>query len=90
VPAADDWRDNFQTRDKKRISSMAKNDFYHGIIAALAVVEIHQQDVLFDEIVRTVNESELLHAARRDGSMKWSGLYRYMKRVKEMRDERGV
>ena len=41
-------------------------------------------------VINCINESELLHAARRDGSMKWSGLYRYMKRVKEMRDERGV
>jgi hypothetical protein len=51
-------------------------DFYHGVIAALAVVELYQQDVLFDEIVASVNAADLLKVARRNGDMRWSGLSR--------------
>lgn len=54
-----------------------KGDFYHGIIAALAVVALHDQQVVFDEIVRTVDEAKLISVARRNGDMRWSGLSQY-------------
>ena len=57
-------------------------DFYHGVIVALAVVELHQQDVMFDEIVGSVGSEKLLNVARRNGDMRWSGLSRYVKRCK--------
>lgn len=53
------------------------NNFYSGILAALAVVALHDAETIFREIVATANEAELIRVARKDGAMRWSGLSRY-------------
>ena len=55
----------------------ASDDFYFGIIAALAVVALYDQETLFREIVGTVDEAELIRFARKRGEMRWSGLSKY-------------
>lgn len=59
------------------MSKHKEADFYHGVIAALAVVALHDQRVVFDEIVGTLDEKELISVARRNGDMRWSGLSKY-------------
>ncbi len=67
----------------KRQSVMTKRTrkegdaMYAGIITALAVVGLHDQETIFREIVATCDESELINFARRDGSMKFSYLSKY-------------
>ena len=51
--------------------------FHAGMIAALAVVHLYDERTLFDEIMGTVDEAELVAVARQTGSMRWSGLTRY-------------
>lgn len=51
--------------------------FYHGVIAALAVVRLFDAQVLFDNIVETVDEEKLVAVARKNGDMRWSGLSQY-------------
>ena len=53
------------------------DNFYSGILAALAVVACYDEETLFREIVKTVHEDKLIKVARKDGAMRWSGLYRY-------------
>lgn len=56
----------------------ANNDeFYAGILAALAVVALHDKETIFREIVNTTDERELVAFAKRDGAMEFSGLTRY-------------
>lgn len=52
-------------------------NFYHGVIAALAVVALHDNKVIFDEIVGTCDERELIRAAVEDESAEWAGLVKY-------------
>ena len=61
---------------------MTKTDeeFYLGIIVALAAMEPHQQDTIYDEVVNTVDLEELLLVARKHGHMRWSGLSRHLRR----------
>ena len=54
-----------------------KRAFYHGMLAALAVVKDHDQQVLFDEIVASADVDELVAAAQADEQMEMSGLARY-------------
>lgn len=51
--------------------------FYRGITAALTVVAHFDEETIFREIVATVDESFLVRIARRDGTMRWSGLSKY-------------
>lgn len=53
------------------------DDFYAGMIAALAVVALHDKETIFREIVATADEHELVAFAQRDGAMEFSGLARY-------------
>ena len=62
---------------------MSDQDFYLGVIAALAAMEPHEQDTIYDEIVNTMDVSELLKTARKHGHMRWSGLSRYLRRNEE-------
>lgn len=60
--------------------SMSKRDlenFYSGMLAALAVVALFDQETLFRNIVETADEKELVRVARANGDMRWSGLSRY-------------
>lgn len=52
--------------------------FLMGVLCALEILEPHQQDTLYDEIVRTVGEEYLIETARREASMRRSGLIRYL------------
>lgn len=54
-----------------------KRAFYHGMLAVLAVVKDHDQQVLFDEIVASADADELVAVARADEQMEMSGLARY-------------
>ena len=56
---------------------MSKTDFYFGILSALAVVSMHDQETTFREIVNTVDEAALIAYAKRAGEMRWSGLSKY-------------
>ncbi|MBC8485727.1 MAG: hypothetical protein H8D45_06770 [Bacteroidetes bacterium] len=51
--------------------------FYAGVLSALAVVVIFDEQTIFDEIVKEVGEDELVKTARKDGAMRWSGLSKY-------------
>jgi len=51
--------------------------FYAGVLSALAVVVIYDEETIFREIVDAIGEKELIRIARRDGSMRWSGLAYY-------------
>ena len=53
------------------------DDFYAGMLAALAVVALHDEATLFREIVETADEAALVEFAQRDGMMDCSGLARY-------------
>ena len=52
-------------------------NFYGGMLAALSVVAVHDQETLFREIVGTVKEEELVAAALEDESAEWAGLIQY-------------
>lgn len=56
------------------------HSFYSGVICALAVLDSHGQDTIYDEIVDSIGNEELIFLARKDGSMKWSGLSRCFRR----------
>lgn len=51
--------------------------FYAGMLCALAVVADFDEETIFDHIVASSGEEELVSAARRGGSMRRSGLTRY-------------
>ena len=48
--------------------------FYAGVLSALAIIAVHDEATIFDEIVAATGETELVKTARRDGAMRWSGL----------------
>lgn len=66
----------------RRIDRDARQ-FYLGVVAALAIMAIHGQDTIYDEIVEEVGAEELIKVARRDGALKWSGLSGYLKRKRD-------
>lgn len=51
--------------------------FYSGILTALAVVALHDQETVFREIVDIVDEKELIWVAKKNAEMRWSGLSQY-------------
>jgi hypothetical protein len=53
------------------------DDFYRGILVALEIITIHDEQVTFDEIVAAVGVDDLVRVARRDGEMRRSGLTKY-------------
>ena len=57
--------------------------YYAGVACALAVVKRHGSDVLFDEIVCSVDQVALISEARCRGVMRWSGLADYVRRKKK-------
>ena len=56
-------------------------EFYRGFICALAVIEAYRHDTLYDDAVQAVGGIELCSIARQDGSLKWSGLARWKRRI---------
>ena len=62
-----------------RQSQIVSQDFYHGVLAALAVVADADAETLYHEIVGTVDERELVAAAVADeiATAEWAGLMRY-------------
>jgi len=54
--------------------------FMAGVACALAVVALHGEDTIFDEIVKSVGEEKLISECRRRGVMRWSGLSDYVRR----------
>lgn len=67
----------------KRKQSQLEIGYYAGVAAALAVVKRHGNDVLFDEIVCSVDQVTLISEARIRGVMRWSGLADYVRRKKK-------
>lgn len=57
-------------------------EFLRGATAVLAAMAIHEQDSMYDECVRSIGADDLIRQARRDGAMRWSGLDKYVKRVR--------
>lgn len=55
----------------------ATGDFYAGIISALAVIALHDQETIFREIVDLCDEGELIAHARKNDEMEFSGLSKY-------------
>jgi len=62
-------------------SYQEKQAWYRGFIAALAPLAPFEEDTIYDEVVNTVDEAELIQQARKDGAMRWSGLSRYVRRA---------
>lgn len=58
---------------------MCKNSdsFYAGMLAALAVVALHDNETIFHEIVELDDAQALVAFAKRDGQLEMSGLARY-------------
>ena len=56
----------------------AENDAFHGgMCAALAVVALHDQQTVWEEIVKTTNRRALIAWARREDALEWAGFVRY-------------
>ena len=55
---------------------------YAGIISALAVIELHGEDTIYDEVVALCDVDELLACARQEREMRFSGLDHYLRRHK--------
>jgi hypothetical protein len=53
------------------------DDFYRGILVCLEIITVHDDEVIFDEIVTSVGQENLVRVARRDGEMRRSGLTKY-------------
>lgn len=57
--------------------------FSAGIVSALAVLRAWREDgAMYDEIVQSAGEAEVLAEAKRSGAMRWSGLDAYKRRQK--------
>jgi len=67
---------------KQKLDELAIG-YYAGIACALAVMKRHGSDVLFDEIVCSVDQIALISEARRRGVMRCSGLADYVRRKKK-------
>jgi len=62
---------------KERSVDRGEKDFYLGILAALAVVALHDQQSLWEEIVATCDEGKLIAVAVAEDWTEQSGLQRY-------------
>jgi len=58
---------------------MAKSDFYAGIITALAIVDLHGQDTIYDEIIETLGKDVkgLVRHAIKNDELEFSGLAKH-------------
>ena len=53
------------------------DDFFRGILTALEILAIHDERTIFDEIVQSAGEKDIIRVARSDGEMRRSGLTHY-------------
>lgn len=51
--------------------------FYSGVLACLAIVKLHDSEVMFSEIVNSLDETKLIKRAKQTGDEEWSGLVKY-------------
>ena len=63
-----------------------KDSFLWGMLAALAVVSDAGEDTLRDEIIATAGAEDLIRVASKTGSMRWSGMSRYLRDEKANSD----
>ncbi len=93
LPAARELakKEHFGAATSARISALAevlrprkreKDMFLSGMLAALAVVSDAEADTIRDEIVATAGFEDLIRVARKTGSMRWSGMSRYLREEK--------
>lgn len=52
-------------------------DFYRGMIAALAVVYLHDDETVYHEIIATADENDLIAVAIESEDAEWCGLVKY-------------
>ena len=64
----------------KRQLAADRTGFYTGIVTALAVVELHNADTIYDEIVALCDIRELMAHAKANDELQWSGLVRWIER----------
>ena len=63
--------------DLEPMETKLDDAFHAGLLAALAVVALHDLETLYREIVATADEQALVDFATRDGALDFSGLSRY-------------
>lgn len=54
-----------------------KKEFYRGILHALSIIALHDNETVYKAVVNNVNVEELICAAKEESSMDWSGLRKY-------------
>lgn len=52
-------------------------DFYAGIITALAILTLHDQQTIWQEVVDTCDKEVLLRHARKEGELEFAGFCKY-------------
>jgi len=62
---------------KNKTLSRQTQAFYAGIITALAVVALHDEQTLYEEIIDTLDKDELIEFARMNEELEFSGLVQY-------------
>ena len=62
-----------------------ETEFLRGMLAALAVVAVHDQETIFREIVDSAGATALLRACEGEEDREWSGLKRYGYRLRKPR-----
>ncbi|KKM99806.1 hypothetical protein LCGC14_1144230 [marine sediment metagenome] len=68
-----------------RTEQAEQRAFYRGFISALAALVSYKEDSIYDYVVSTINDKELMWQASKDGSLRWSGLAQYRRRALESR-----
>lgn len=64
-------------RKPKRKLPQTTIDFYQGMMAALAVVYLHDDETVYHEIIATADENELITVAIDSEDAEWCGLIKY-------------
>ena len=57
--------------------SPERRAFFRGMLAALAVVALHDQETLYREIIATDDEIALVYVARQEELLESAGLIKY-------------
>lgn len=60
--------------------------FFGGILTALAIIHLHGEDTIFDEVIGTLDTeslSLLIEHAKINDELEWSGLADYLERTNE-------
>ena len=63
--------------DPEPMETKLDDAFHAGLLAALAIVALREQEALYREIVAPVDAQALVDFATRDGTLDFSGLSRY-------------